>query len=111
MGKTPQALHYTLSSIEDDVTASQSTASPGDIRIGIGPVKFPDELDRPSIVTRSSRNLLKVNEFHRWGGSLENNFTQVMVENLAILMKTNQVMARPWEPYFQPDVRIALNVQ
>lgn len=110
MGTTPKAVYYTLNSIEEN-KGSPSTAAARPIAIGIGPVKFPDELDRPSIVTRSGRNRLVVNEFHRWGGSLEKNFTRVMMENLAHLMKTDQVMARPWERYFQPDVRIALDIR
>jgi uncharacterized lipoprotein YmbA len=81
------------------------------LAVGLGPIKFPDELNRPAIVTRSGRNRLEVNEFHRWGGSLENNVTRVMEENLALLLKTDQVMARPWERYFQPDVRIALDIR
>ena len=39
------------------------------------------------------------------------NFTRVMEENLALLMKTDKVMARPWERYFSPDVRIALDIR
>jgi uncharacterized lipoprotein YmbA len=79
--------------------------------IGIGPVKFPDELDRTSIVTRTGRNRLQINEFRRWGGSLEKNVTRVMEENLALLLKTDQIMARPWERHFQPDIRIALDIR
>jgi uncharacterized lipoprotein YmbA len=83
--------------------------SSGAVAVGIGPVKFPDELNRAAIVTRSGSNRLEVNEFRRWGGSLEKNVTRVIEENLAYLLQTDQVMARPWERYFQPDVRIALD--
>jgi uncharacterized lipoprotein YmbA len=110
-GKTPQSVYYTLNAAEDTDVAFQLTAPLKDILIGIGSVKFPDELDRPSIVTRSGQNRLEVNEFHRWGGSLEKNFTRVMVENLSTLMKTDQVMTRPWERYFKPDVRITLDIR
>ncbi len=110
-GKTAQSVYYTLNSTEDGNVALQATAPPKDILIGIGSVKFPDELDRPSIVTRSGQNRLEVNEFHRWGGSLEKNFTRVVMENISLLMKTDQVMARPWERYFQPDVRITLDIR
>lgn len=95
----------------NDSLKVQSAVSMDDLSIGIGPIKFPDELDRPSIVTRSGQNQLEVNEFHRWGGSLAKNVTQVVVENLASLMKTDKVMARPWERYFKPDFRIALDIR
>ena len=107
-GTSPRAVYYTLSPIEKAAPPIPA-ASSDQLAIGIGPIKFPDELNRLSIVTRSGRNRLEVNEFRRWGGSLEKNVTRVMEENLALLLKTDRVMARPWERYFQPDVRIALD--
>jgi len=109
-GTSPPSVFYRLTPIED-TAAVQTRAVGGGIAIGIGPIKFPDELDRFSIVTRTGRNRLEINEFHRWGGSLEKNFTRVMEENLALLTKTDQVMTRPWERYFQPDVRLALDIR
>ncbi len=109
-GTTPPAVFYTLNPMER-VSDPGPIDLPEKMAIGIGPVKFPDELDRPSIVSRTGRNRLEVNEFRRWGGSLEKNVTRVMEENLALLMKTDQVMARPWERYFQPDIRIALDIR
>ena len=110
-GRSPQADFYTLSSMEQIGEMSATTVAENTMAIGIGPVKFPDELERSSIVTHSGENRLKVNEIHRWGGSLRENFNRVMVENLAYLLKTDRVVARPWERYFKPDYRIAMNVQ
>ena len=109
LGKTPSAVYYTLSPMT--VEAGRPAPSGGDLSIGIGPVKFPDELDRPAIVTRSGSNRLEVNEFRRWGGDLEKNVTRVIEENLSHLLQTDLVMARPWERYFQPNVRIALDIR
>ncbi len=110
-GKSPKSKYYILTAMTNDTVIEQSTGSMDDLSIGIGPIKFPDVLDRPSIVTRSGLNQLEVNEFHRWGGSLAKNVNQVIVENLVILMKTDQVVARPWERYFKPDYRIALEIR
>jgi uncharacterized lipoprotein YmbA len=110
-GTSPNALYYTLSSIEKDSIANQSTIIHSDFAIGIGPVTFPDQLERPAIVVQTGKNQLNINEFHRWAGSLQQNFTRVMTQNLAILLKTDQIMARPWERYFKPDIRIAVDIQ
>ncbi len=110
-GKSPKATYYILSSMENDSSPLQPAASQDDLSIGVDRIKFPDELDRPSIVTRSGQNQLEVNEFHRWGGSLAKNVTQVILENIALLMKTDQVMARPWERYFKPDFRVLLDIR
>jgi uncharacterized protein len=109
-GTTSPAVFYTLSPMTD-VGSTMSVSPSEPVAIGIGPIKFPDELNRPMIVTRSGRNRLEVNEFRRWGGSLEKNVTGVMVENLSLLMQTDKVMARPWERYFKPDIRVALDIR
>ncbi len=110
-GTSPNALYYTLSPIEKNSISNQSTRVPAKFAIGIGPVTFPDQLDRPAIVTQTGRNQITINEFHRWAGSLQQNFTRVMTQNLALLLNTEQVMARPWERYFKPDIRIAVDIQ
>lgn len=110
-GTSPSALYYTLSPIEKNSIPDQSTIVPVDFAIGIGPVTFSDQLDRPAIVTQTGKNQITINEFHRWAGSLQQNFTRVMTQNLAILLKTDQVMARPWERYFKPDIRITVDIQ
>jgi len=109
-GTSPPPVYYSLRPMESPATAPLAIAAEP-LAVGIGPIKFPDELNRPAIVTRSGQNRLQVNEFHRWGGSLEKNVTRVMEENLALLLKTDRVMARPWERYFQPNLRIALDIR
>ncbi|WP_319550305.1 PqiC family protein [Desulfogranum marinum] len=108
--KTPKAVYYTLNPIENISTQTMSS-SPPSLAIGIGPVKFPSELDRPSIVTRTGQSRLVIDEFHRWGGSLEKNFLRVMADNLSRLLNTDQVMIRPWEHYFQPEIRIIIDIR
>ncbi len=109
-GKSSPTTFYTLSPIEADLAAS-AAGSAAPVNIGIGPVTFPDELDRQRIVTRSGRNQLEINEFHRWGGSLENNFVRVLVENLTLLMGSERIMAQPWERYFSPDFRVVMDIR
>jgi len=110
-GTSPKALFFTLSPIDKTTVSKQTASESVNLAIGIGPVTFPDEYDRPSIVTQTGRNQIEINEFHRWAGSLRQNFTRVMTQNLAILLKTDQVMARPWERYFKPDIRITIDIQ
>ena len=110
LGKTPSAVYYTLNPTAGEVGRPVQPAA-GDLAVGIGPIKFPDELDRPAIVTRSGSNRLQVNAFRRWGGSLKKNVIRVIEENLAHLLQTDHIMSRPWGRHFQPDVRIALDIR
>ena len=110
-GKSGPTTYYTLSPIDATSQAGLQPAAIGDVSIGIGPVTFPDELDRQRIVTRSGRNQLEINEFHRWGGSLENTFVQVLTENLSIVTGNSRIVAQPWERYFDPDYRVVMDVR
>ncbi len=110
-GTSPNAFFYTLSPLESGDIQSESAKVPSEIAIGIGPVTFPEQLDRPAIVTQTGKNQITINEFHRWAGSLKQNFTRVMTQNIALLLQTDQVMSRPWERYFKPDIRITVDVQ
>ncbi len=110
-GKSMPTTYYTLSAIEPAPGETPQPLPAGEVSIGIGPVVFPDELDRQRIVTRSGRNRLEINEFHRWGGTLEANFSRVLAENVSLLLRNNKVVAQPWERYFEPDYRVVMDVR
>ncbi|MGD9096944.1 MAG: PqiC family protein [Desulfobacterales bacterium] len=111
VGKSMPTTYYTLSAIEPAPGETPQALPAGEVSIGIGPVVFPDELDRQRIVTRSGRNRLEINEFHRWGGTLEANFSRVLAENVSLLLRNNKVVAQPWERYFEPDFRVVMDVR
>ena len=110
-GTSPSASYFTLSPMDMKTSETLPLSLPPDTAIGIGPVTFPDTYDRPSIITKEGPNQISINEFHRWAGSLKQNFTQVMTQNLATLLQSDQIMARPWERYFKPDIRITMDIQ
>ena len=72
---------------------------------------MPKINDRPQIVTRIGPNQINVDEFHRWAGSVYEDFLRVVTMNLAALLQSNLVAAYPWEDYFDPDYRIYMDVQ
>jgi hypothetical protein len=65
--------------------------------VGVGPVEFPEYLDRHSVVRRTSANQLHVAEFEIWGQSLRENFTQVLGRNLEILAPGVVAVPFPWK--------------
>lgn len=109
IASSPESVYYTLTSPDPGET-SLSPSQQWPLALGIGPVSLPSELDRPSIVTRSQKNRLVINEFHRWGGSLESDFVRVLTDNLRRILQTDKIMVRPWEGYFDPDIRMSLDV-
>lgn len=75
--------------------------------IGLGPIRVPDYLDRPQIVTALSEQEYKLSEDHRWAERLEVNLARVSLENLSHLIPNSQVVLYPWPKVPTPDIEIS----
>jgi len=106
---TTPAVFYTLSPMPPVAAEPASPMVPG-LAIGIGPVHFPAFLNRPQIVSRATTNRLLVDEFHRWGGSLEDDFLRVLGENLGQLLGTGRILVEPAEARYPLDFRVIADV-
>jgi len=106
---SPPSSFYTLSPLAA-AGGRDADIRGGSLAIGIGPVTFPQFLDRPQIVTRDSANRLALDEFHRWGGTIQDDFLRVWSENLGFLLGTSRVLAAPSEVRIPLDFRIAAEV-
>ncbi len=109
---TPLTQFYTLNGQARAPLRAQADQKPcaGKV-IAVGPVQFPRYLDRPQIVSRVGPNKLIVNEFHRWGGSLEEDFLRVISINLATLLDHQQWVIYPSRDKYPIDFRIAFDIQ
>ncbi|NIO03362.1 MAG: hypothetical protein GTN74_01775 [Proteobacteria bacterium] len=107
---TEPARFYTLSPLAIPGTQAQAGPAERGVAIGVGPIKLPEHLDRPQIVTRTSRNELKLAEFDRWAGSLADDFSRVLAENLSILLSTDRVSLYPWRKSVPVEYAVAVDV-
>ena len=82
---------YVLNSLHSEETQPQAVADLPDIGILVGPVRIALYLDRTSIVIRDSQNKIEITEFSQWAGPLQENFSRVLSENLAVLLSTDRV--------------------
>lgn len=105
---SPPARFYALSPLPAAVGRAAPTG--GELAIGLGPVSFPAFLDRPQIVTRDPGNRLALDEYHRWAGTLQDDFLRVWGENLSYLIGTSRVVIFPSEVRYPLDFRIAADV-
>lgn len=78
--------------------------------VGVGPVRFPDYLARPQIVTSTGPNQFKLDEFERWTEPLKDNFTRVLAENLSVLLHSDRVLLFPFPRLITPDYQVAVEV-
>lgn len=108
-GTAPGHRYYGLSPI-DQLAADVAQVDRSAVALGVGPVTIPDELKSPRIVTRPSTGRYQYSEFNRWAGLLENDLSRVLGENLGLLLGTDRIGTYPWQNYFKPDYRIAVEV-
>lgn len=109
-GSSPPARFYTLSSLAVPGETGDSLDGQKRQVVAIGPVALADYLESPSITTRSGPNTLTRSEFDRWGGSLRNEVTRVLVENMEQLMTGDAYLVLPWLETEAASYRLQLNI-
>jgi len=106
---TPPSSFYSLSPLLR-TTGTVATPPRDALSLGLGPVSFPAFLDRPQIVSRTSANQLDLDEFHRWGGTLQDDFVRVWGENLGQLLGSSRILVLPSEIRYPLDFRVSADV-
>jgi uncharacterized lipoprotein YmbA len=102
---------FVLTAVPDapnPVTLAQSSRP---LRIGLGPIDFPDYLKRPQVVTRTSANQLDLSPVDRWGEPLDENFRRVLTEDLAQMLGTQNIEQYPWSRKQEINYQIVVSVQ
>ena len=106
---SPPSRFYVLTPLPE-ADGRNSDIRGGELSIGIGPVVFPQFLDRPQLVVRDGSNRLELQEFNRWGGTLQDDFLRVWGENLGYLLDTSRILIFPSESRAPIDFRITAEV-
>lgn len=95
-GTTKPSRFYTLTTFaEKDLTPDVQTDTQMGV-IGVGPIRIAHYLDRPQIVTRIGPNRFEIAEFDRWGGTLQDDFTRALAENLTTILPGEPIARSPW---------------
>lgn len=81
-------------------------AKAGGIRVGIGPIRLAEYLDRPQIVTRDGGVLVQLAEFERWAEPLEDSVARVVAENVSRLMGDRPLEVFPWNSSADPAFQV-----
>lgn len=106
---TPQTRFFVLS-FSPDLEKVRSQEGEPCLAIGIGPVKIPEYLNQPEIVTRITQNELRLDEFAKWAEPLEDNISQVLAKNLLSLLCIRSIAIFPWKGGTPIDYRIDVRV-
>jgi hypothetical protein len=92
-GSSPSSRFYTLTPHESsDISAAEGM----EVVVKVGPISIPSYLDRRQIVTRNGRNGIEIAEFERWGGSLDDEMTRLLVNGLSEQLAGKGIAVAPW---------------
>lgn len=108
---SPSSKFYQLNSLQNSTSITRDASPEQNLIIAIGPVRIPDYLDRPQIVTRPGENELKLSEFNRWAGSLESDVSRFLVEDISGLLSADRFSVVRWAPYPESQTPASYRVE
>ena len=107
---TPPARFYLLTPMPGVMAPQCNDPTSQATVVGVEPVVLADYLNRPQIMTRVDPNQIMPLEFHRWAGSLERDFSRVLIDNLGLLLATDQIVVYPSNAMVRHYWRVAVQV-
>jgi uncharacterized protein len=110
LGRSQTPRFYALSPMQEGQALSTRQSPVQDALVGVGPVKLAEYLEASQIITRTTDNQLAKAEYDRWIGSFKDNFTNVLADNLGVLLSTDQVYRHPWRTSVPIDYQVVVDV-
>ncbi|WP_045855906.1 PqiC family protein [Teredinibacter purpureus] len=108
VSNTPQTSYYSLFAAKAEELPLTESAPARNISIGIGPMRLPEFMDNPAIVSLTSSQQIKVSGYHAWGGDLKSSIGRAMSTNLSALWQHDGVVAFPWDSRTRPEYQVRI---
>jgi len=107
---TKASRFYTLNAMEGPAAEQMSPVEGQGAVVSIGHVEIPNILDRPQLVTYSGANQIEVFEFDRWAGSIKDDISRVLIEDLSSILVKDGISVVSWRQPVSADYRININI-
>jgi len=92
-GTTSPSRLYTLSAPQNIPVQLIHHEHLQDVKVVVERVIVPKYLDRPVVVTQSGSSVVVFSEFHRWAEPLTYNLTDVVMQNLGVLLPGTHILS------------------
>lgn len=92
---SPIPRFYVLDAVDGNQVSNKVNIA-SEVYIGVGPVRIPEYLDRPQMVTQGKEKMLKFAQFDRWGESLDLGMARLIRENLTVMLSGGKFTSFPW---------------
>ena len=108
-GKSPPSQFYLLEPVKGAGQAGlfNETARP---LIALSPVRIPQYLDRPQMVTATAKNQYALSETNRWAERLDDNIARVLAQNLNLLVPAEVVLANASSRAQQAKFKVSVTI-
>ena len=101
-GSSPPVRYYDLEALETGYAPDMVGSS----TVGVGPLRAPDYLSRPRMVTRAADATIVINDFDRWVERLDEAIHRVLATNLDAQLDDAVVVAFPYTHISDLDYRV-----
>jgi len=80
------------------------------LNIGVGPVKFPQYLNRSQMFVTTEQNQLLLNEADRWAEPVDDGFKRVLAANLGNTLNGANANLYPWKHHEKVDYQVMATI-
>ncbi len=101
-GTSPPANFYTLDDAGFDFKPDRESS----YVLGIGPIRVPEYLERPQMVTRGEGAKLRVDDFDRWAEPISQAHHRIIALNVDSLVDGIIVVGFPYGPVIDYDAKL-----
>jgi hypothetical protein len=108
-GKAATVTYYSLQAATPQY--DRRSEQPAAVSVGVGPVRLPQLLKRPQLVTRDDAYRVVHAEADRWSGDLQEEIVYLLADNLARQLGSEQIVIFPWPSRLAPDWQLRVDIQ
>lgn len=105
-GTTPRTDYYLL----DALAAQPETPRGEGPSVGLSDLRVAEYLQRPEVLVLETANRLQLREYSRWVEPLPDGIERTLLLNLAALLDSDRVRARPWPRSWSPEWQLRVEV-
>jgi len=109
LSKSPIPRFYALHTAHVEHAAPVVSSAFSEI-VGVGPVKIPEYMQRPQIVTQDSGGMMQFAEFDRWGESPDAGIARLIGDELSRRLPAATCVLYPWNSALAVKYRVTLDV-
>jgi uncharacterized lipoprotein YmbA len=78
--------------------------------VGLGPIRIPEYLNRPQMVTAVTENQYRLDDRHRWAERLDQNISRALLQSLSAQLGAVRIVRHPWAERQNIDYQASIDI-